>query len=697
MVLEYKSGVIKMTSEPLVPFSPDTSGSVVEIISRGEEIIDYFASQNERCNALMNILPHAKFIAGGVYGGVYLFELEGTQYIVKKVVSERFNVVRYFHPPDRERMGFGEMADIFSNKRDYKRFDRNAFLHANGVKPTDFIEPGTHYYVPFLRPKVPCKLKKSHEIQKYYFVPSEVEIGRYNKVQTIESYTYPKGSYVCASSTYTEYIIASILSNEVAASGVENFLKILGFSMCATVSGGHELNTPHAQRVVKELYEGSPVFYDYTFMERVDGTIVDMKRAGIARESADLLIANVCVQVLFAMSFMQRKHIIQHNDLHLNNIGFLNVPTGSTRSPRSGKKEGPTHFSYTIDGETVVIPNLGYIAKILDFGLSAKYSSPVVANALTVDGRDRTIIPMWRDDSYDLIAFLYSVYAEFYTLSPLPACILAGLLDDSFDWTDLPLDAPKTNATFQSALKILNRQALYIRGQQPGRSTFAGVKKRAWNVFLELGKWISLHTKERAKSSTQTKKTKKTKNLGVLEGYHPEFFDRRYHATLHTFSQEAIRKFEDFTNIDRLQNVISGEIRRDTLQQKITQKISHQDLDALERLSAFALFSCINSSSPHIYNVIVDLLNLTFKLRHGKEKQVQDLVSRISLNTITKCMNCLIYRNLNREDVPRLAKMVSRLVILSPGLLSKSQKQLTEESATRIVLECIDEAEKRNV
>lgn len=649
---------------------------LVEILDRGEEIIDYFASQTERCGRLLELLPHAKFIAGGVYGGVYLFELEGVEYVVKKVVSERYNVVRYFHPPDRARVGFGEIADIFSAKRDHKRFDRNAFLHANHSSADDFIEPGTHYYVPFLRPKVPCKIKKNHEVQKYYFVPSEVEIGRYDKVQTVESYVYPKGSYVCASPTYTEYIIGVTLSGVT-----ENFLKVLGFSMCASVSGGHELTTHHAQRVVKEVHEGSPIFYDYTFMERVDGTLIDMQRSlsgvEMTRESVDAIIENIYVQVLFAMSFMQRKFIIQHNDLHLNNIGFLKVET------RSGAKA--EKLSYTIDGERIIIPNLGFVTKILDFGLSAKYSSPVVANALTVDGRDRNIIPMWRDDSYDLIIFLYSVYAEFHTLSPLPLCVLAGILDDSFEWWTLGSgrDGGRNGEIITRAEQILNaRGALYIRAQHPGRSTFAGVKKRAWNVFFEMGKLLSSR-------GGKGVKTEKSKNMGVLEGYHPEFFDRRYHLSLHSFTRESILKFEAFTNIERLSQVVITEIG------KASRKIPRQDFDALVHLSAFALFSCINASASHIFNVIVDLLNFTFKPRHGREKQVQDRISKVSLWVVTKCMNCIVYRNLKREDVPRLAKMISHL-LMATSSSSGPSSHLTEESATRIVLECIDEAEKRN-
>jgi hypothetical protein len=584
------------------------------VIEHGGEMVDYFMDHDRKkgCIDLLSKLRDASPLESGSHGKVYEIVVDKKNYVVKKTPSTNYDIVTYRHnqPP----VSLGELAKRFAKSRKGKRFDEHNFYLVNNGDRHTVIQPGTQYLVPFKNPLVPCKLKKMHEVSKFYYVMSS-ELGRYDKISTPSSFIFPKGSYVCANASYSEYAIGKILSN----TKLSNFLSVDSFSMCSDAT----------------------TTFDYTFMEKIDGTVYDLKTK-VKNLNAEM-IESVLVQSLFAISFMNRKFMIQHNDLHLRNLGYKRIG-------KKSKLLDFDYFSYLIDGVRISFPNVGFLVKVFDFGLASKFSSPIIANSGVVDGKITNIIPMWRDDSYDLLTFMYSMYVHFHNISNLVTCLFAKLLTSSFankfTFTRSTTDASVKDADY--IVKIL--LPLFFKPQQIGRSTFVGLELRAWDLLTD-------------KDIFPDKP--KGKLLGKIDSYHSEYYDRQYNANLHVASSQDAERLIHFLN--HLPDFAMAEVSR------------HGAEHSLVEWDVHITNLCVTAHTPQIYNALLELVNLVIHNPH---------LLHFGIVLVYRCMNCIVYKNLSQQEVKDLVTKVTRLLRLE-------YVKKDESSIERIVYECIRQVEQR--
>jgi hypothetical protein len=86
-----------------------------------------------------------------------------------------------------------------------------------------------------------------------------------------------------------------------------------------------------------------------TVMERCEGTLYQLMSLNSDSQKHWAWIA----QIVFALAFAQRTLAFVHNDLHSNNIMYVQTDK--------------QHLWYKVDGEVYKVPTYGYILKIIDF------------------------------------------------------------------------------------------------------------------------------------------------------------------------------------------------------------------------------------------------------------------------------------------------------------------------------------------
>lgn len=298
-----------------------------------------------------------------------------------------------------------------------------------------------------------CRTPEDEYIQEFFFDPH----GDKRRVDSY--YLYPRGSYLCDDGTYPEYIIGLICSNLYESGTSINFLNMFGFGICDYTSVYNDVYKKYENRKRGEHHSDKGIDFfenpgsldpvkigDYTFMERIHGDVNGLfSKLTSSKTTSKLLLAetadSIFVQVMFGISCMQRVHGIQHNDLHLGNVFYEDVNIAAKEGKYTtfkGKKiNGKTRLiHYIIDGKNIFAPFTGVVAKIGDFGFSVKHFTPIVsAKDKTIKGTYNNDVPQWRDDSYDM---LYSVASLWYVLGRYSllvckamACIIAGYEDPS--------------------------------------------------------------------------------------------------------------------------------------------------------------------------------------------------------------------------------------------------------------------------
>jgi hypothetical protein len=89
------------------------------------------------------------------------------------------------------------------------------------------------------------------------------------------------------------------------------------------------------------------------FLEKCDGTLDELFADG----SMDITNASSCMfQIIMTLVVYQKTFKLTHNDLHTNNIMYVNTDI--------------THLVYHIHGKTYKVPTYGKLFKIIDFGRS---------------------------------------------------------------------------------------------------------------------------------------------------------------------------------------------------------------------------------------------------------------------------------------------------------------------------------------
>ena len=80
---------------------------------------------------------------------------------------------------------------------------------------------------------------------------------------------------------------------------------------------------------------------------------------------------NAIAQVTMALAVFAEKCHGMHNDLHLGNVMLKYCDDHTTFGPPGRSLAEHTHFEYKIQNHTYRIPNMGFVVKLIDFGLAS--------------------------------------------------------------------------------------------------------------------------------------------------------------------------------------------------------------------------------------------------------------------------------------------------------------------------------------
>lgn len=487
---------------------------VLDVIERRDELIDHFKKVGtvaSVCKAIDIALASSKRLGSGVAGEVFRIKVKGRPsrlYAVKKTSNKTINVALSYYNrigastlSRKSPITLGELYDLYydrgaSSAARSSDLDttREMFVDFNGGDPERVINSGDMLFIPSFESSIQaCKTERGISIMRYVMKKGELPAH----TSPID-FQYPIGSYVCNTPGYTEYVLGMIASSIFERGECANFTSMFGFSTCSEsiISSGYHpsmsshYSSPHARRIPL------PRVYDYTFMEFIKGTPVGwdafekMFLEPPSDDDEDVLIRNdvviacVLIQTIFAISIMQRKYGIQHNDLHLGNVM---IQTLSPKHPTSFGSEKDLHsadyFSYTIDGRIVYLPNLYFVVKIVDFGYASKYSDPIVCRSDIVyrEGEfSDAAIPGWRDDFYDISFFVFAMMNRFSSYGSIFLKTLFLKMVDPWGYVDLKM---VWEDSFDTVIRDL--KAVYTYSKNSSRPALMGLAKHPWEYLLD--------------------------------------------------------------------------------------------------------------------------------------------------------------------------------------------------------------------
>ncbi len=223
----------------------------------------------------------------------------------------------------------------------------------------------------------------------------------------------PPDINMCVNPFYTEYMISLICSDFYMGGSSIHFVPVEqnSFSTCLTV---HKKQ----KRRKKQSTNAPPLIsiQEFFVMDRVEGHPLSKKLLRGAGPYKDL---DVClVQVLHSIALYQQKQI-SHNDLHSENILIEQILLNT----KWNRQEliNYAYFQYDLgDSTSLYTPFVPFLIKIIDFGLSCKYSAPPILNRRIIEGSIRTLVPLinsqemhrvvippnWYFPAYDVLMFL---------------------------------------------------------------------------------------------------------------------------------------------------------------------------------------------------------------------------------------------------------------------------------------------------
>ena len=138
----------------------------------------------------------------------------------------------------------------------------------------------------------------------------------------------------------------------------------------------------------------------YTLMERIDTELRKYIETGGLNDAGFI---NVAIQVIHSIGMMQKYEIV-HGDMHTGNI-FLDVIDDEYKW--NGQLLSKfDYFEYQCGDFSIFIPYHPVIAKIGDFGLSVKYSKPMIGDKETIKNGYADWLPRFFSKSYDIVYFL---------------------------------------------------------------------------------------------------------------------------------------------------------------------------------------------------------------------------------------------------------------------------------------------------
>lgn len=171
-----------------------------------------------------------------------------------------------------------------------------------------------------------------------------------------------KGSYLCDHEWFSEYVNGVYVGQLFRNMECINFFNMYSMFLCPT--------------------NDETIFEQFIIMDQLDGELPGcqrcMKLDRINLMGKDKYIDAIYIQTLFAIAMYQDRFKISHNDLHEGNV-FIEYVTSDTIF-NNKRLNDAKWYHYKIKDKDIYFPATGIIAKIGDFGLSVKYSDPIVGD-----------------------------------------------------------------------------------------------------------------------------------------------------------------------------------------------------------------------------------------------------------------------------------------------------------------------------
>ncbi len=330
---------------------------VLNIISSGGELVKYLGYPSENCPLIGTEIKLAHVLGRGTQGTVFLVTIPGMgtkEYVVKKGTLE---LETEDDTLESLKIRFGMLKS--RTWADYKPFQTKKTIN-------QFENPDTPLdkEITLIIPPKFCKLKKDRQFDARPIIKND-------------TITVPAGSYLCPDEVYSEYAIGVYTGQLYRKGTCINFFNFYTFFACPKRQiGGEKYN-------------------QYILMDKLDGSFNNNKACLSLDKFASMkkfekydVLNSIYIQTLFAIAAYQDAFQISHNDLHDDNI-FIECVTPNTMF--NGQKiHGADWFHYRVKGKDIYIAASPGIVKIGDYGLSVKYSEPIVGNEYVfTDGYDQ--------------------------------------------------------------------------------------------------------------------------------------------------------------------------------------------------------------------------------------------------------------------------------------------------------------------
>lgn len=358
----------------------------LNIINSGGDIVSYLSDRSDDCPLIGSEIELVKKLGKGVAGAAFLVKIQGMgpkEYVAKAI--KIYSTIDYF-TLDKPRT----LRDIATALGRQSLTSVESIIAVNGGMPDEIIEPdaygGVYIYVPIYSKL--CRIKEDVEYMK--------TDGSQTKV------IFPTGSYLCDENQYSEYI-NGLLCGNLYRDGISiNFIDVFDFITCPLSDGIGELGKSGRQ---------------YIFMEKIDSSYDKWSKCIEDIHTDEISLIEVFyIQIIHAIATYQKIYQLQHNDLHPGNIFIEKIKPNSQFNGQN--IHDCDYFHYHIDDTDLYLPYIPILAKIGDFGLSVKYSKPIVGDEVSVstgydqqDG-DGPWIPNWYTESYDILTVTNRIHLE---------------------------------------------------------------------------------------------------------------------------------------------------------------------------------------------------------------------------------------------------------------------------------------------
>lgn len=453
-----KPAVKKQSKQERIEIVFEGRKETLDIINTGGEIVSYLSTLSSMCPLIGSEIEVVKELGRGSFGTAYLVKIPGMGY--KQYVAKRISALSEPEFFDLDGPVALEYIADFIEKD--SMISAGALIAVNGGDPKKMIVPENgkvKIYIPTYATM--CKTEGPTLVSKSSGDGQDVNI--------------PTGSYLCENNQYSEYI-NGLLCAELYRNGTSvNFIDIFSFITCPEdTMDGNDIQDRGAQ---------------YVFMERIDSDLINYL-GNLSKAQLKTQVENIYIQTLHAILCYQRTYQLQHNDLHDGNI-FIE------RIKKESKYKGEIlydadWFHYSVDGTDLYMRAIPALVKIGDFGLSVKYSHPIVGDNSVIDnGYDQfdgkgARIPNWYTENYDVLTAASFIHSEHKNSSKLIDSIIVdaatqagGGLYDAFDSETLRPIVSKLDSmkNFSPEKILLNKKLMkkYTTKPRSGKIVTLGV------------------------------------------------------------------------------------------------------------------------------------------------------------------------------------------------------------------------------